>query len=303
MKQIWIIAIPLAFAAGIVTTVVLQQSGWIYLADQSNPRALSSAQSKQLSARPGSSSTTTSDTTLLDLETRLSGLQKQIQTARMDRESIRAELETLREFSTDHSESLLPDAVTQATVTQAPVTQTSRSDAQPAGITGRRNRGRFGDVDSQQQFNGLLAAGVDQTTATEIKQRGDQWELARLDLIDTASREGWRRSDEFGAKMRELRAQQVNIRDEIGDDAYDAYLFAAGENNRIQIETIIDGSAAQLAGIELGDVVVSYADATIYHTRELQNATRDGLRSESISVVVLRRDSTLIWLFLEVRSE
>ena len=89
--------------------------------------------------------------------------------------------------------------------------------------------------------------------------------------------------------LSKAQSEQLSARpDEIGDEAYDAYLFAAGENNRIQIESIIDGSAAQLAGIELGDVVVSYADATIYHTRELQNATRDGLRSESISVVVLR---------------
>ncbi|OED37391.1 hypothetical protein AB833_23485 [Chromatiales bacterium (ex Bugula neritina AB1)] len=285
MKLFWIAAIPLAFASGIITTVALQHSGWIYLTGVSKQVAPPGAQPEHISAITTDRVQPVNDSEIAELKLKLTQFQTQLETATLDRESIRSELDTLREFSTDlHVGDLPPSDVR---------SENSAPNTQRQTIANRNNRRGFGGIDSQQQYDGLVAAGVDQTTASEIKQRTDQWALKRLDLIDTASREGWRDTDEFTEKLSALREQQVDIRAEIGDEAFDSYLFASGENNRVQIESVIDGSAAQSAGVVAGDIVVSYAEASVYQTRELARATRDGTRSESISLVVLREGEYL----------
>ena len=83
------------------------------------------------------------------------------------------------------------------------------------------------------------------------------------------------------------------MREEIGDAAYDQYLFAAGVNNRVSITNVINGSAAYNAGIESGDLILSYAGRRIFTTRELQESTREGVRGEGVSVTLQRGDQRL----------
>jgi len=142
--------------------------------------------------------------------------------------------------------------------------------------------------DSTEQYNSLIAAGINPSVAADIKQRSDQWELARLDLIDTAVREGWRRSDQFEERIDELRDERVNLRSELGDDQYDRYLFESGGFNRVRIDSIIDGSAANLAGMQTGDFILSYAGQRVFQLQQLQRATRDGIRGENIQIQLRR---------------
>ncbi len=155
------------------------------------------------------------------------------------------------------------------------------------------NRNRFAGPSGDEQYEGLISAGVDPSIAVDIKQRSDRWELQRLELVDQASREGWRRSDRFDETISELREERPDIRSELGDDQYDRYLFASGQSNRVQISNIIDGSAAQNAGLEVGDVVISYASSRVFTTRDLQRATREGLRDEPVQVDFLRGQQTV----------
>lgn len=139
----------------------------------------------------------------------------------------------------------------------------------------------------------LIAAGVDPQRVNEIGQRRDQFQLARLDLIDQASREGWRESDRFEEQMSNLRDQQPDLRSELGDDAYDRYLFEQGGTNRVGVAAVIEGSAASLAGILPGDVIVSYGNDRVFQGRELQSATRAGSRGENVQVSVRRGDEIM----------
>ena len=88
-------------------------------------------------------------------------------------------------------------------------------------------------------------------------------DLERLELRDQAIREGWFRSERYFDELQALQGQNVKLRDEIGDQAYDSYLYQVGANNRVTVTSIIPGSAAELAGIQSGDVVEAYEAGTV----------------------------------------
>ena len=156
------------------------------------------------------------------------------------------------------------------------------------------NVGGFGRTRSREErISSLQSAGVDVVQASELVQRIDQNQLAELELRDEAARGGWQDSDEFAQRLEELEAEAPDLREELGDDAYDRYLFASGSNNRVVIGSVIDGSAASVSGFEVGDTVLSYAGQRLFNIRELQNATRAGVRGESVQVTLQRDGTTL----------
>ncbi|MDB3936469.1 PDZ domain-containing protein, partial [Granulosicoccus sp.] len=55
------------------------------------------------------------------------------------------------------------------------------------------------------------------------------------------------------------------------------------------IASIIPGSEAELAGVQVGDIIFSYANSRVFTTGELQSATRAGNRGELITLQVDRQ--------------
>ncbi len=212
-------------------------------------------------------------------------LREEVDAARQERKKLIADLDELQSLVNDISGSGAVAEISEAN----PVG--GRTDT-GSGARGRNSRIAdglgFGPVSDEQRLAGLVAAGVDEQTISRITQRNDEYELARLDLIDRASREGWRRSDEFREEISKLDDERLDVRSEIGESAYDIYLYESGRSNRVAIESIINGSAAQLAGVEVSDVVVSYDNQLIFTARELQQATRTGNRGETIEITVRR---------------
>lgn len=138
---------------------------------------------------------------------------------------------------------------------------------------------------TRQTIESLVAAGIDEQTARELQARRDQYQLARLELLDQAAREGWSDSDQLGDRLEALDADRIDMRLELGDEAYDRYLFESGFPNRIGIESVISGSAADLAGLQVGDFIYSYANNRVFRVTELQAATREGARGEYVQLV------------------
>jgi len=139
----------------------------------------------------------------------------------------------------------------------------------------------------------LAAAGLDTAAAAEIKQRRDQLMMSEMYLRDQATREQWIDSPRFNEEMAALDAQRTSIRDEIGDDSYDRYLFALGEPNRVRVDDVMAESPAAEAGLQVGDVIVSYADSRIFAPDELVTQTRSGTAGESVRVEVMRNGERL----------
>jgi len=142
---------------------------------------------------------------------------------------------------------------------------------------------------AESRYDSLIAAGVDAISAEDISARQNRYQLDRLELTDIATREGWIDSDQYRERREELTSTRVDLREELGDDTYDSYLYSSGSNNRVAIESIIPGSAADASGAQAGDIVMSYANDRVFRLRELQQATRGGTRGELVDVTLDRQ--------------
>lgn len=195
-----------------------------------------------------------------------------VQLAR-DLTDVQAQLQTLEQANFERQ------ALAQASLdAQASVSQETTDAAQRVN---RRNQGLTG----QERVQSLVAAGIDEQTALQLQARRDQQQLARLELLDQAAREGWSESDELQQRLAELDAGRVDLREELGDDAFDRFLYESGDANRVGIASIISGSAADIAGLEVGDAILSYDNQRIFRVRELQQATREGSKGEYVQIL------------------
>lgn len=139
----------------------------------------------------------------------------------------------------------------------------------------------------------LVAAGVSPGLADEIVWREARVELERLNLRDQAVREGWMGSDRYRETLNALGEDGGSLREEIGDSAWDRYLYLTGEDNRVAISSVIPGSAAEAAGLQPGDLIESYAGGQPFRFSELRQATTEGEKGELVAVRI-RRGGRLI---------
>lgn len=156
--------------------------------------------------------------------------------------------------------------------------------------------GDFGErLSPQERIENLVAAGVDPDRAQALQARRDQFQLARLELFDLAEREGWAESEQLSLRLEELEEQRPDLRTELGDQGYDRYLFEAGRSNRVVFDAIIPGSEAEIAGLQAGDMVMSYANQRVFSPNDLQRATRDGVRGEIVPLDIERQGQRLFF--------
>ncbi len=158
----------------------------------------------------------------------------------------------------------------------------------PANDASRQVAAEAGDDGATALERALLAAGIDPTTAADIKRRRDDLTLAEIYLRDQATREQWLDSPRFRQEMEDIDRQRTSIRDEIGDDRYDRYLAALGEPNRVRIAEVLAASPAADAGLQPGDLVLRYGDTRIFAPDDLVSETRSGTAGEAVHVEVFR---------------
>ena len=72
-------------------------------------------------------------------------------------------------------------------------------------------------------------------------------------------------------------------------DSFDLLLYASGQPNRVVVESLLKRSPAAEAGLEAGDVILSYDDRRVFHPAELKQMTASGSPGESVSIEVLRK--------------
>lgn len=152
------------------------------------------------------------------------------------------------------------------------------------------NRSPMSSSLNRRLFNidNLTAAGIDHFLASDIVRRKNAVELKRLELQDHATRNGYLNSPRYFDELEAINRQDVSLRDELGDDLYDEYLYSSKQNNRVKIASVMLGSAAEQAGIREDDIVLSYDVQRIFTWRELKSATTQGELGEYILISIYR---------------
>ena len=143
----------------------------------------------------------------------------------------------------------------------------------------------------------LVKAGIDAELAAAIVRRRNEIDMKILQLRDRASREGYLNTARYSRELQELRDQDISLRDEIGDDYYDSYLFTNRQSNRVKVASVMMGSPAEESGMMDGDLILSYDNRKIFNWNELQDATSSGQRDEYVNVTVLRNGQLVnLWV-------
>ncbi|MBE9560978.1 MAG: PDZ domain-containing protein [Proteobacteria bacterium] len=163
---------------------------------------------------------------------------------------------------------------------------TSPAISRPAA----NNRNRFSSALTQRLYSldNLIRGGIEPSLAEDIVRRKNSIELKRLALQDLATRDNYLNTQRYYDELSEINEQDVTLREELGDQQYDEYLFASKQNNRIRIASVMLGSAAEQAGITKGDVVLSYNDTRMFTWQELKDATSEGQLGEYVSISIYR---------------
>jgi hypothetical protein len=138
----------------------------------------------------------------------------------------------------------------------------------------------------------LLDSGMDNALVSELKATFEQLEMERLFLRDRAAREGWDR-DKTRSEMDVLESREDELRERLGESAYDAYLYASGQTNRVAVTSVLASAQAGQAGIKSGDHIIRYDSQRIYNWMDLRSATTGGDISDTVQVEVERDGETL----------
>ncbi len=143
----------------------------------------------------------------------------------------------------------------------------------------------------------LVKAGINELLAADIVRRRNEIDMRTLELRDRASREGYLNTGRYTRELNELREQDTSLREEIGDDYYDSYLYASGQSNRVRVASVMMGSPAEMSGMNDGDMILNYDNKRMFNWNELQDATSLGERGEYVNVTVLRNGQQLnLWI-------
>ena len=156
------------------------------------------------------------------------------------------------------------------------------SSEQKADKDGQTEAAKDPEKVSEARF---LAAGFDPDQTAQLKKRVSEIEMERLYLRHRASRESWLRTPEYYEAVRELRQ---GMKEELGEDAYDRFLFASERPNRLLVKSVMESSPAEQTGLQPGDIIFRYDGSRIFSSRDFRDATTRGEMGETVPMEIRR---------------
>jgi hypothetical protein len=140
---------------------------------------------------------------------------------------------------------------------------------------------------------GLREGNISPHEVERLRALFDSSEMDLLELRHQAVREGWYRTGRYWIEVRDMRQA---LRQELGDETFDLLLYATGRPNRAVVQEVLRDSPGDGAGLQPGDVVLSYGDKRVYNAKQLSRATTSGERGERV-VLDVERDGEQIRLY------
>jgi predicted metalloprotease with PDZ domain len=176
----------------------------------------------------------------------------------------------------------------------------SSSGYQPTNLSSQTDSPASSEIQADNDwFNeqALVDSGMTSSQAIELKSFFEQQELQQLFLRDQAVRESWDRQ-RYREEFETLNDEEDVLKAKLGDSAYDAYLYASGQSNRVSVISVLATAPAGTAGILAGDYILRYDNQRIYSGIELRQATTGGNATDSVSVQV-ERDGEILEFYLK----
>jgi hypothetical protein len=223
------------------------------------------------------------------VEKRLEALENRLEEEAAERRRLAEQLENLKaQLAAGGGGANQPTTVQ---VTHEPPPQPPAAPAAPAAAAPLQSNAPDSapiDYSVSAMERALTAAGLDAETAADIKFRQDDLAMNEMYLRDQAMREQWLDTPRFAEEMGKIDAERTSIRDEIGDDAYDRYLFALGQTNRVRVDDVLSESPAAGVGLQTGDMIIRYGETRIFAPRDLVDQTHGGSLGETVRLEVMR---------------
>jgi hypothetical protein len=128
----------------------------------------------------------------------------------------------------------------------------------------------------------------------EIRFIRKQWEktVEEEEALHERSPHKWVPHRERVAAIRE------SARADLGDEFYDAMLYAADQPNRARIGNVTPTSAAAAAGLTIKDVIISYDGERVFAPEDIKRLS-EGVGAESQVELVIHRDSRDVRMFIQ----
>ncbi len=137
----------------------------------------------------------------------------------------------------------------------------------------------------ERQLTRLVEAGFTRERAEWIDRRVEELEYQAMQAQFEAQRGG-----RPGAAAADV---QRALRGELGDAEYERYLRGTGRPTEVQVMDVLASSAAERAGLQPGDQVLSYAGTRVFDMRELNAMSREGNPGEAVTMEVRRNGQTV----------
>jgi hypothetical protein len=112
----------------------------------------------------------------------------------------------------------------------------------------------------------LTRLGLSDSEVERLQEQWETYQMEWLSLRDDLNREG---SESRLVKAERLAELESEIRLEVGDEDYDWLLFAAGKPNRVLVTDLISRSPGERAGLEKGDMILTYDGLKIFRPRDI----------------------------------
>jgi hypothetical protein len=136
----------------------------------------------------------------------------------------------------------------------------------------------------------LLSQGIDEDAVAHLYDTWTDHQMDRASILNNALREGWFLEERHSAELAQL---NQDLREEIGEEGYDRYLYALGKPNRLRAAKVFEGSPASEAGLMGGDLILRYDDVRLFKTGELVMAASRGELGAPVAMEILRNDRRL----------
>ncbi len=131
----------------------------------------------------------------------------------------------------------------------------------------------------------LLDNGFNEQEVQWIEQQRAEAQSDRLTAIYQARRERAKRLQEAGQQPS---SPFRDLRDRLGDEAFERYLAANGQPTSIEINSVLPRSPGENAGLQVGDKITHYDGERVFNVSHLNSLTVLGEEGESILVEVQR---------------